>query len=39
MMYSALTYDYRIVDGRDAALFTHRLKEAIESPARMVLEV
>jgi 2-oxoglutarate dehydrogenase E2 component (dihydrolipoamide succinyltransferase) len=39
MMYVALTYDHRIVDGREAVLFTRRIKEAIESPARLLLEV
>jgi 2-oxoglutarate dehydrogenase E2 component (dihydrolipoamide succinyltransferase) len=36
MMYVALTYDHRIVDGRQAVLFLHRVKEIIESPARML---
>ncbi|HEX9900812.1 MAG TPA: 2-oxoglutarate dehydrogenase complex dihydrolipoyllysine-residue succinyltransferase [Candidatus Methylomirabilis sp.] len=39
MMYLALTYDHRIVDGREAVLFLRRIKEAIEEPARMLLEV
>jgi len=39
MMYVALTYDHRIVDGREAVLFTRRIKEAVESPTRMLLEV
>ena len=39
MMYIALTYDHRIVDGREAVLFLKRIKEAIETPARMLLEV
>jgi 2-oxoglutarate dehydrogenase E2 component (dihydrolipoamide succinyltransferase) len=39
MMYVALTYDHRIVDGREAVLFLRRIKEAIESPARLLLEV
>jgi len=39
MMYLALTYDHRIVDGREAVLFLRRIKEAVESPARMLLEV
>jgi len=39
MMYLALTYDHRIVDGREAVSFLKRIKEAIESPARMLLEV
>ncbi len=39
MMYTALTYDHRIVDGREAVLFLRRVKEAIENPARMLIEV
>jgi len=39
MMYVALTYDHRIVDGREAVTFLRRVKECVESPARIVLEV
>ncbi len=39
MMYVALTYDHRIVDGREAVSFLVRIKEAIEEPARMLIEV
>ncbi len=39
MMYVALTYDHRIVDGREAVTFLIRLKQIIEEPARMLLEV
>ena len=39
MMYIALTYDHRIVDGREAVTFLRRVKEAVERPARMLLEV
>jgi 2-oxoglutarate dehydrogenase E2 component (dihydrolipoamide succinyltransferase) len=39
MMYVALTYDHRIVDGREAVTFLRRIKEAIEDPSRMLLEV
>lgn len=39
MMYVALTYDHRIVDGREAVTFLKRVKEAVEQPARMLLEV
>jgi 2-oxoglutarate dehydrogenase E2 component (dihydrolipoamide succinyltransferase) len=39
MMYVALTYDHRLVDGREAVTFLKRIKEAIERPARMLLEV
>jgi 2-oxoglutarate dehydrogenase E2 component (dihydrolipoamide succinyltransferase) len=38
MMYVALTYDHRLLDGRDAASFLRRVKEAIEEPTRMLLE-
>jgi 2-oxoglutarate dehydrogenase E2 component (dihydrolipoamide succinyltransferase) len=39
MMYVALTYDHRIVDGREAVTFLKRIKDVIEDPARMLLEV
>jgi 2-oxoglutarate dehydrogenase E2 component (dihydrolipoamide succinyltransferase) len=39
MMYIALTYDHRIVDGREAVTFLKTIKEAIEDPARMLIEV
>ena len=39
MMYVALTYDHRLVDGREAVLFLRRIKEDIETPARMLIEV
>jgi 2-oxoglutarate dehydrogenase E2 component (dihydrolipoamide succinyltransferase) len=39
MMYLALTYDHRIVDGREAVLFLKRIKETIEEPSRMLLEI
>ncbi len=39
MMYVALTYDHRIVDGREAVSFLKRIKETIEDPTRLVLEV
>jgi 2-oxoglutarate dehydrogenase E2 component (dihydrolipoamide succinyltransferase) len=39
MMYIALTYDHRIVDGREAVTFLKRIKEVIEDPSRMLLEV
>jgi 2-oxoglutarate dehydrogenase E2 component (dihydrolipoamide succinyltransferase) len=38
MMYVAVTYDHRLVDGREAVTFLKRIKECIESPARMLLE-
>lgn len=39
MMYIALTYDHRAVDGREAVTFLRRIKEAIEDPTRMLIEV
>ncbi|HEX8550093.1 MAG TPA: 2-oxoglutarate dehydrogenase complex dihydrolipoyllysine-residue succinyltransferase [Abditibacteriaceae bacterium] len=39
MMYVALTYDHRIVDGREAVTFLKRIKDCIENPARMLIEV
>lgn len=39
MMYIALTYDHRLVDGREAVSFLKRIKECIEDPSRMLLEV
>lgn len=38
MMYVALTYDHRIIDGREAVLFLVRVKELIEDPERLLLE-
>ena len=37
MMYVALSYDHRIIDGREAVTFLVRIKEAIEDPQRLVL--
>ncbi len=39
MMYLALTYDHRLVDGREAVTFLVRLKERIEDPTRILLEI
>jgi 2-oxoglutarate dehydrogenase E2 component (dihydrolipoamide succinyltransferase) len=39
MMYVALTYDHRLVDGREAVSFLKRVKDLIENPARMLIEV
>ena len=39
MMYLALSYDHRIIDGREAVLFLVTIKEAIEDPARLLLDV
>jgi 2-oxoglutarate dehydrogenase E2 component (dihydrolipoamide succinyltransferase) len=39
MMYIALTYDHRIIDGREAVQFLVAVKEALEDPARLLLQV
>lgn len=39
MMFVALSYDHRIVDGREAVTFLRRIKDIIEAPARLMLEV
>lgn len=39
MMYVALSYDHRLVDGREAVTFLKRIKDCIENPARMLMEV
>jgi 2-oxoglutarate dehydrogenase E2 component (dihydrolipoamide succinyltransferase) len=39
MMYIALTYDHRLVDGREAVTFLKRIKECVEAPSRMLLEI
>ncbi len=39
MMYIALTYDHRLVDGREAVTFLRRVKETVEDPGRLLLEV
>ena len=39
MMYLALTYDHRIIDGREAVQFLVRIKEALEDPARLLLQI
>ena len=39
MMYLALSYDHRIVDGKEAVTFLVRVKEALEDPARLVLDL
>src|SRR5207249_10257972 len=39
MMYLALTYDHRLVDGREAVLFLVRVKECVEAPERLLLEI
>jgi 2-oxoglutarate dehydrogenase E2 component (dihydrolipoamide succinyltransferase) len=39
MMYVALSYDHRIVDGREAVTFLVRVKECIENPERIMMEI
>lgn len=39
MMYIALTYDHRVVDGREAVSFLKRVKDVLEQPARMLMEI
>ena len=39
MMYLALTYDHRLVDGREAVTFLVRVKEAIEDPTRLLIDL
>lgn len=39
MMYVALSYDHRIIDGREAVTFLRRIKEFVENPERMMLEI
>jgi 2-oxoglutarate dehydrogenase E2 component (dihydrolipoamide succinyltransferase) len=39
MMYMALSYDHRLVDGREAVTFLKRIKETMEDPSRLLLEV
>jgi 2-oxoglutarate dehydrogenase E2 component (dihydrolipoamide succinyltransferase) len=39
IMYVALTYDHRIVDGREAVSFLKHIREVIENPARMLMEI
>ena len=39
MTYLALSYDHRIVDGREAVTFLVRVKETLEDPQRLLLDV
>ena len=39
MMYLALSYDHRLIDGREAVQFLVRIKECVENPERMLLEI
>jgi 2-oxoglutarate dehydrogenase E2 component (dihydrolipoamide succinyltransferase) len=39
MMYLALTYDHRLIDGREAVQFLVAVKDALEDPARLLLQI
>ena len=39
MMYLALSYDHRIVDGKEAVTFLVRVKESLEAPERLLLDI
>jgi 2-oxoglutarate dehydrogenase E2 component (dihydrolipoamide succinyltransferase) len=39
MMYLALSYDHRIIDGREAVLFLVAIKKMLEDPARLLLDL
>jgi len=39
IMYVALTYDHRIIDGREAVLFLKKVKECVEDPENLLLEL
>jgi 2-oxoglutarate dehydrogenase E2 component (dihydrolipoamide succinyltransferase) len=39
MMYLALSYDHRVIDGKEAVTFPVRVKESLEDPARLVLDL
>jgi len=39
IMYLALTYDHRLLDGKDAVLFLKRIQTLVENPKRMLLEI
>ncbi len=39
MMYLALSYDHRLIDGKDAVQFLVAIKEMIENPAKILLEI
>ena len=39
MMYIALTYDHRLIDGREAVTFLRRVKDIVENPVRLVLDL
>ena len=39
VMYVALTYDHRIIDGREAVLFLRKIKESVENPESLLLGI
>jgi 2-oxoglutarate dehydrogenase E2 component (dihydrolipoamide succinyltransferase) len=39
MMYLAVSYDHRVIDGRESVTFLKRIKECLEDPNRLLLEV
>ena len=39
MMYLALSYDHRLIDGREAVTFLKTIKEAIEDPTRLLIDL
>lgn len=39
LMYIALTYDHRIIDGREAVFFLRRIKDTVEDPRRLLLDI
>jgi len=39
MMYLALSYDHRVIDGKEAVTYLVRVKESLEDPARLVLDL
>ncbi|CAH2038210.1 unnamed protein product [Thlaspi arvense] len=39
MMFIALTYDHRLIDGREAVLFLRRIKDVVEDPRRLLLDI
>jgi 2-oxoglutarate dehydrogenase E2 component (dihydrolipoamide succinyltransferase) len=39
MMFLALTYDHRLIDGREAVFFLRRIKDVVEDPRRLLLDI
>ena len=39
VMYVALTYDHRIIDGREAVLFLRKIKECVEDPKQLLFDL